>query len=423
MKVNASIACLALVLVLVGNAQSLIVQAQTRAAAGTPASATDVDKLFAKIYPVFVHPRCANCHGIVVEPPGDDESVTKESHPAKEKDDPEPGSECGNCHDQTDEIEKAWALAPPHLRWAGRDADFVCAIQAAEVRRRNTRTGGSSADKQGSYLHHLNHDSLINQAWDGLAGGALSIKDGDKQLPAPPNRADFRAAAAAWVEAGAPCRTTALISQAETFSSSYVFPAPGGLDGKVTVNETAKRAVVVRRLPNGRAEADVDMSGSHTMISVVRLGACSATNTITREWSRSSPRTVNAEVKITVEKEAGYAIAIEVAETQTTSRTTVHGVNDCGAPNVNSSDTVDLTWPEWTIEIQCPSMVPDGDVFCLAFEPQKLGAADGLIRRRVVDRAEPTPWLLESPAATNRGDTGAALPVDVTTTWYFVMSK
>ena len=426
MTTNLLITGLAVGLALAGNAASVATEAQARGPVPQAARpAADVDELFGRLYPVFVHPRCANCHGIVVEPPGDDNSVTKESHPAAEKDDPERGADCGSCHDASEDIAKAWGLAPPHLRWAGRDADAICAIQASEVRRRNTRAGGNGAGRTGSYLHHLNHDSLITQAWDGKAGGALGPDE--KKLPTPlPGRTQFLEDAAKWVNAGAPCRTTGLVTQSETFSSSYGFPIPGGADGRITVNETAKREVIVRRRSDGRISAEVDMSGSQTFVSVIHVqtdrGRCTATSTTTDDWSRSSPRTVDAGLKVSVDK-SGYTIAVVVPETKTTTRQTIVEANDCGFPTHNSADTLELTWPEWTIDIECPSTVPDGDVFCLPFEPQVLGAANGLIRRHVANRGEPTPWLIESPAATNRADTGTALPVDVKITWYVVMSK
>ena len=425
MTTNFLIAGLAIGLLLTGNAASVVADAQARAALpGAGQGASDVDELFDKIYPVFSHPRCANCHGIVVEPPGDDNSVTKESHPAAEKDDPEQGADCGSCHDATKDIEKAWGLAPPHLRWAGRDADAVCAMQASEVRRRNTKAGGKAADRAGSYLHHLNHDVLITQAWDGHAGGALGATE---TRPAPSlGRTEFLDAAAKWVDAGAPCRTTGLVTQTETFGSRYSFPSPGGVDGRISVNETAQREVIVRRRSDGRISAEVDMSGSHTLVSVIRVvtdrGPCTATTTTTKQWSRSSPRTMNAGLRVSIDK-AGYRISVAIPETTTTTRETIVEANDCGLPTHNSAGMLDLTWPEWTIDIACPSAVPDGDVFCLAFEPQALGAANGLIRRHVANRDEPTPWLLESPAATNRADSGVALPVDVRTAWYVVMSK
>jgi hypothetical protein len=383
-----------------------------------PQAAADIDKLFATLYPVFSHSRCENCHGVVVEPPGDDQSVTKESHPAAEQDDPERGAECGSCHD-ADAVAKLWGLAPPHLRWAGLDADAVCAIQSTEARRRNTRVGSTSPQKEGSYLHHITHDPLIAQAWDGLAGGALTAAE--KKATPPGNHGAFVTAVAEWVNAGAPCRSTAVVTQTESFSSSYSFAGPNP-DGQTTVNETAARQLIVRRLRDGRVEADIDMSGSHTMVTITRIGACTSTTTTTEQWSRSSPRRVAADFKIATTGQAGYKISIVLPETKTMTTTRQRLQTTCGGPSLDTTDTVELEWPEWTIDIECPSTVPDGDVFCVPNEPQTLSAADGLIRRREVAITAESPWLRVSPAATNRADSGTPLSIDARTGWFVVMS-
>jgi hypothetical protein len=418
MKANLSIGLAILALAL---ASMVTTEAQQPSRAPVQ-PATDVDKLFANLYPVFSHPRCLNCHGVVVEPPGDDESVTKESHPAAEKDDPEKGAECGTCHDETEQISMLWGLAPPHLRWAGLDADALCAIQATEAKRRNTRVGGLSPATQGSYLNHIDHDPLISQAWNGRAGGALPV---DEKKAAPPGtHATFLAATTEWVKAGMPCRTNALVTQRETFSSSYSFTGPTP-DARTSVSQTAARHVVVRRLRDGRVEADIDMSGSETFETVSRIqgpnGPCTTTMTTTNDWSLSSPRRVDARLEVTMTGQAGYRVAVTLPETKTTLRSAQKIEGGCVTP-FSSADTVESEWPEWTIDIECPSTVPDGDVFCIPDEPQSFSAADGLIRRREATITAESTWLRESPAATNRADTGAPLLINSQTWWYFVMS-
>jgi hypothetical protein len=418
LKANLSIGLALLALTIATMATALAQQPSP----ATVQPGTDVDKLFANLYPVFSHPRCLNCHGVVVEPPGDPASVTKESHPAAENDDPEKGAECGSCHD-AEEVAMLWGLAPPHLRWVGLDVDAVCAIQATEAKARNTRAGGSSPGKQGSYLHHIDHDPLIRQAWDGRAGGALPIDE--KKATPPGSHATFLAAATEWVNAGMPCRTNALVTQRETFSSSYSFAGPGP-ESRTSVSQTAARQVVVRRLRDGRVEADVDMSGSETFETVTRLmgatGPCTNTVTTTNDWSRSSPRRVNARLTVTMTGKAGYRVAVTLPEVKTTLRSVQKIEGDCGVPLFSSADTTESEWPEWTIDIECPSTVPDGDVLCIPDEPQSFSAADGLIRRREATITADTTWLRESPAATNRADTGAPLLIDSQTSWFFVMS-
>jgi hypothetical protein len=243
---------------------------------------------------------------------------------------------------------------------------------------------------------------------------------------APPgSHRTFLAAATDWVNAGMPCRTNALVTQRETFLSSYSYAGPGP-DSRTSVSQTAARQVVVRRLRDGRVEADIDMSGSQTFETVTRAtgpnGPCTSTVTTTDDWSRSSPRRVTARLSIAMTGKAGYRVAVRLPESKTTTRSVQKMEGDCGVPPFSSADTLELEWPEWSIDIECPSTVPEGDVFCIPDEPQSFSAADGLIRRREATITAESTWLRESPAATNRADTGAPLLIESQTWWYFVMS-
>ena len=175
--------------------------------------------LFAKMYPVFTHPRCINCHGVVQSNPGIIRSVTAETHPGGWVGDPEDAVDCGECHNEPEVLIEAWEFtAPQSMWWIGKNVEELCMLQAGQVRNFNRAAGSASQASKGSYLNHLNTDPLITQAFDGLAGGA---RDSTLRERPPMDHPAFMAAAKAWVDAGAPCRATGLITQVEAFSSHY----------------------------------------------------------------------------------------------------------------------------------------------------------------------------------------------------------
>jgi len=148
-SLRAAIACMAL-LALVGPGART--RAQTPAIPQPPAE-TSADELFKKIFPVFEHPRCANCHGVVEHYPGFTRSVTPDTHPggAVGAGLPDPVVDCTDCHDGpqhhnavTGQEEGAWQFtAPPNMEWAGLGEEEVCVMQAAEVRLRNNAAGAN----------------------------------------------------------------------------------------------------------------------------------------------------------------------------------------------------------------------------------------------------------------------------------------
>ena len=138
-----------LVTISLGFAISVALTASPPASGAAQGAGTvpDVDKLFSRIYPVFVHDRCANCHGTIKAYPGLIRSVTNDTHPGGVIDafDPKDGFalECGMCHDASKEIEKEWQFsAPDSMAWAGKNEEQVCAIEATQVLLMNGRAGG-----------------------------------------------------------------------------------------------------------------------------------------------------------------------------------------------------------------------------------------------------------------------------------------
>lgn len=381
--------------------------------------------LFQKMFPVFSHPRCINCHGVVQSNPGIIRSVTGDTHPGGWVGDPNESVECGSCHNEPAVLEHAWQFtAPQSMWWVGKNVEELCVLQAAQVKNFNRAAGSASPAARGSYLHHLNTDPLITQAFDGRAGGARD------PLPAAPpqmGRSDFLAAAKVWVDAGAPCRANGSITQVETFSSLYSYPYQAGTDGKVTVRETAKRDVHVTRYPDGTAKANVTVGGHQTIVTFYRAvglnGPCTVTMTSTSDWVRTSPANRAAEVEVTLE-DGRYEISFTVPADKTKQASVGRLVSDCGVPGMGSNDTDDeLTWEPWKFTIRCPAtFAQDADnvMTCDPLEPRKDSSASGELTRKIIDAsdaAEPQSWLSVSPTGTSRSDDGATLPIVVKTTW------
>ena len=447
---------------------ALSVLVRTQAPVQTPVPTPDVDKLFARIYPVFAHDRCANCHGRVKSYPGLIRSVTGKTHPGGEvvEDTKNPtwvscGS--GSCHDATRQISDEWQFtAPDQMSWADKSEQVVCAIEAVQVLQKNASAGGAEPTRKGSYLHHLATDALIDQAWHGRAGGARDPDDHPSpqdDLPSPPlSKAEFLAAAADWVNAGAPCRSTVSIHQVETFAANYGFPFVG-TDGKTTVSESARREVNILRNPDGTAIAEVESSGHSTMITTYhttgKSGPCTVTMTVLGDWLKTAPASTAADLKIKVEKDRyeisftapfdaaksgsppapqdlikpnrnlfdDLAAGVDLNGDTTKSSGSSRMENDCGIPNINDTDDpIEATWPPWDFTIRCPKQFADadGEMRCDPLEPAKTGKITGVMTRTVIgnkDGADPQSWLNVSWAGTSRGDNGQPLPITVTTRW------
>jgi hypothetical protein len=427
MKITSSIAFLTVGLLLAA-ISTAVPNAQTRRAtpAASAAGAANTDELFEKIFPVFAHPRCANCHGIVEELDGKVGTASPASHPAEPGLDPQPDEDCGMCHNEPEDVRAAgWDLAPLHFRWAGKVEEQLCVMQATEVRKRNARAGGRSRGSKGSYLFHLTNDPFITQAFTGTAGGA---RDPEPPLPTPPmDREQFLAAATAWVDAGAPCRSTGVISQIETFAAHYKHTGPAGDD--VTVTASANRHVDVTRYADGTATAAVSGGGEETTISVLNVDGCAFTTRTTNRWriengqnDPASPRQIAARVTTKI-ADGWYEVTAFVPADRTIGTGVVAQTNTCGVPLINESlGTTDLTWEPWEITIRCRTDVEDGEMFCLPREPQEFSMASGILKRTIVGFTHEPAWLSVSPAGIGRND-GTSLPIQSTTSWFLNFSN
>lgn len=155
-----------------------------------PARAAD---LFAPIYAVLQHPRCANCHADGTAPLQRD---GRPHLPAVQRGPEGKGSgsqPCANCHKDHNTASAPgapnWQMPTPYqpMVFRGRSAAALCR-QLVDP----TQNGGKDAEALG---RHFAKDPLLGWAWNPGAGRA----------PPPLARDRLVAAVAAWLRAGAPC--------------------------------------------------------------------------------------------------------------------------------------------------------------------------------------------------------------------------
>ncbi|MCV3238906.1 hypothetical protein [Mesorhizobium sp. ZC-5] len=154
-----------------------------------------------KVYAVFSHPRCANCHvddnrprwsgpefpmakvhGFNVQGGADGSGFGN------------PGLRCTTCHFATNSPMRhgppgaeSWHLAPPEMVWFGKSSAEICA-QTKDPERNGDRTLEEIAT-------HVRDDGLVGWGWD----------PGPGRQPAPGSAEQTFLAIQRWAAAGAPC--------------------------------------------------------------------------------------------------------------------------------------------------------------------------------------------------------------------------
>ncbi|SFT42298.1 hypothetical protein [Mesorhizobium sp. YR577] len=174
-------------------AQEAQTPATVDAAAGLPE--------WEKIYAVFSHPRCANCH---VE---DDHPRWSGAHYGKTRFHAfnvqrgidgsglgNPGLRCMTCHFETNSAvlhgppgAENWHLAPAEMVWFGKSSGEICA-QIKDP----ARNGGRSLAE---VAEHVRSDKLVGWGWN----------PGPGREPAPGSAEETYQAIEKWTAAGAPC--------------------------------------------------------------------------------------------------------------------------------------------------------------------------------------------------------------------------
>ena len=162
----------------------------------TPALAQDTGlAVWSKIYEVFSHPRCANCHvGPDNVPIWSGPSYGPKTRPHGMNINggaSRIGAEhiaCSSCHTHRNSQlphgppgAAVWLLAPVSMQWLGKSSAEICA-QIKDPARNGDRTIAKIAD-------HIEHDALVHWGWE----------------PAPFSAAQVVEFLEQWDAAGAPC--------------------------------------------------------------------------------------------------------------------------------------------------------------------------------------------------------------------------
>jgi len=173
---------------------------------GNSARARDA---FMKTYPVFMHPRCLNCH-----PAGDTPLQGEDSH-VHDLLRLRRGADgngvlamrCSNCHQAVNGLgphtppgapqrageglpaEPRWHLPPPEtpMVFQGRSPGQLCR-QLQDPK----QNGGLTPDR---FVHHVTTDPLVRWAWS----------PGEGRTPPPGSHEEFAAAVKEWLDAGGAC--------------------------------------------------------------------------------------------------------------------------------------------------------------------------------------------------------------------------
>jgi hypothetical protein len=350
------------------------------------ASANDPLTLFTKTFPVYTHPRCLGCHGLV-------KPDTYQNHTR----DFQPGMACTSCHiDEPD-----WRLAPP--QFVNLTARELCNNLAEVV---NTR-------RAAGFMRHLETDRLIIQAFGGLAGGA---REPANRLPPPPVSYDrFKQEARAWVEDGlGQCDREGEIQHTESIHTHNTYDG-----GSTTVQQAGSRIVRVR-FANGRFVSNVQVLGSititKTITAVVNGVPCTTSFTSTANYAdKDDPGPEQSNLGITalarVEiKFAGpkYTVTVRLPE-ETHQQIDGGAVQDgCGTGlQASPPETLTMTWPGTSF------------VFRGTQDPNDRRRLVGTETRTVTTQVSPDedPWLHGHYAASVPLDDTSLFPVTVVTRW------
>lgn len=171
---------------------------------------------WAKIYEVFSHPRCANCHVGSDNIPrwsgphylyhfGPGQSWSYHAMQINAGDAAKPGGvrdgaktlPCSTCHTKQNSPlhhgppgAHEWALAPIEMQWWQKSSAEIC----AQIKN-PARNGKRSLEAVAS---HVEHDQLVHWGWD----------PGPGREPAPYTPQEIAHAIRIWAASGAPCPTS-----------------------------------------------------------------------------------------------------------------------------------------------------------------------------------------------------------------------
>jgi mono/diheme cytochrome c family protein len=164
--------------------------------AATPeARARDSKAAFLEAYPVFMHPRCMNCHPAGDQPLQGDAS---QPHAQNVKRGPDGRGlfalKCASCHQEKNV--PGLHMPPGNETWRLPSAEMPLVFEGKSPRELalqladRARNGGKSLEE---LIHHVEQDALVLWAW----------QPGDGRMPPPLSHDDFVDAVRDWIEAGA----------------------------------------------------------------------------------------------------------------------------------------------------------------------------------------------------------------------------
>lgn len=152
---------------------------------------------FLAAYPVFMHPRCMNCHPVADAPlQGDDSHPHAQSVQRGRDGKGKYALKCSNCH-QLENLPgenmppgvRNWHMPPGHMKmvFEGKSAGELCR-QFKDPK----QNGGHSVE---GAIEHLEADPLVLWGWS----------PGDGRTPPPLSHAEFARKMQEWVRNGAAC--------------------------------------------------------------------------------------------------------------------------------------------------------------------------------------------------------------------------
>ena len=169
--------------------------ASAREAASTSNDAAASRVAFLAAYPVFLHPRCMNCH-----PSGDVPLQGDDSHPHAQNVKRGPDGKglyalkCANCHQHANlpglnmpPGNPNWHMLPPTMKMVFQDKTPG---ELARQLKDPAQNGGKNLEQ---LLHHVSEDKLVLGGWD----------PGEGRTRPPISHAEFVAQMRAWIENGA----------------------------------------------------------------------------------------------------------------------------------------------------------------------------------------------------------------------------
>jgi len=161
----------------------------------TPEDEAAARAAFLAVYPVFMHPRCLNCHPAGDVPlQGDDGRLHAQNVKRGSKGKGKYALKCGACHQDANlpganmpPGNPSWHLPPPEMRMVFQG---LTARELADQLKDPKRNGGKTLEQ---LVHHVSEDPLVLWGWN----------PGDGRAPPPLAHAEFVARFKEWVEKGA----------------------------------------------------------------------------------------------------------------------------------------------------------------------------------------------------------------------------